>query len=351
MISSLRTCLLVMMVSSFFVTGCAQSVNVPDDMNAQIETELSAVEKVTVMSTDGQEVLLDQRLFFQELSGQGQDLQLSSEPLKQQDVRFTLVLYRKQEAPLVVTVGESASEFGGNTYRGTGASKFYQWVYKLTGKELLAQEINSIRLSAEDLGQARVLGEYESEYIRTALMAAIPEGNSPSKQYPLYPNYRMKINSADKPLEVSVLTPTLINVPFGRETYSYQVEGSFFSRLTELLPPSNRQEDKIEPLFKSTQIRIAATGEMDVQNTEVDVTQTTIEQGIAHQAVRLLKMADLLTEAPKTPGTKQYEIHFITNESAHVIEVYPRYFKYDQNWYIHDELADKAWKMFQSLRN
>ncbi|MFS0553033.1 hypothetical protein [Brevibacillus sp. 179-C9.3 HS] len=350
MISSLRTCLLVMMVSSLFVTGCAQSGKVSDDMKDHIETELGAVEKVTVMSTDGQEVLLDLRSFMQELSGQGQDLQISSEPLRQEDVRFTLVLYRKQQAPLVVTVGELASEFGGHTYRGAGASYFYQWVNKLTGKGVLSQKINSVRLAAEDLGQARVLSEIETENIRKVLGSAVPEGESGKKQYPLYPNYRMKMNSADKPLEVAILTPTLIAVPYGRETYYFHVDGSLFSQLTEWLPPSNNNEDAIGQLFKTTHIRIAANGEMPVQNTEMDVTQTTIEQGIAHQSVRLLKNADPLQGSPKAPGSKQFELHFLVNDTEQIIEIYPNYFKYDQTWYIHDELAENEWKLFQSLR-
>lgn len=350
MISSLRTCLLVMMVSTLFVTGCAQSGKVSDDMKDHIETELGAVEKVTVMSTDGQEVLLDLRLFLQELSGQGQDLQISSEPLKQEDVRFTLVLYRTQQAPLVVTVGESASEFGGHTYRGAGASYFYQWVNQLTGKGVLSQKIQSVRLAAEDLGQARVLNESEAEYIRKVMGSAVPELDSRSKQYPLYPNYRMRINSADRPVEVAILTPTLIAVPFGRETFFFHVEGSLFSRLTEWMPPSNRKEDRIDQLFKSAQIRIIANGEMNVQDTELDVTQTTIEQGIAHQSVRLLKNGDRLNVPPKDPGPKQYEIHFFVNDTEQRIELYPRYFKYDQTWYIHDELAENEWKLFQSLR-
>ncbi|MBY0088803.1 hypothetical protein [Brevibacillus brevis] len=350
MIASLRTCLLVMMVSSLFVTGCAQSGKVSDDMKDHIEKELGAVEKVTVMSTDGQEVLLDLRLFLQELSGQGQDLQVSSESLKQEDVRFTLVLYRTQQAPLVVTVGESASEFGGHTYRGAGASYFYQWVNKLTGKGVLSQKIQSVRLSAEDLGQARVLNEVEAEYIRKVMGSAVPEVDTRSKQYPLYPNYQMRMNSADRPVEVAILTPTLIAVPFGRETFFFHVEGSLFSRLTEWMPPSNRKDDKIDPLFKSTRIRVTANGEMNVQDTKLDVTQTTIEQGIAHQSVRLLKNADPLNVPPKNPGPKQYELHFLVNDIDQRMEVYPRYFKYDQTWYIQDELAENVWKLFQSLR-
>ncbi|MDF2684081.1 MAG: hypothetical protein K0R47_5271, partial [Brevibacillus sp.] len=56
--SSLRTYLLSIVVACTVMTGCAQDTKVTEaDMRDRIGTELGTVEKVTVMSTDGQEVL------------------------------------------------------------------------------------------------------------------------------------------------------------------------------------------------------------------------------------------------------------------------------------------------------
>ncbi|WP_431809942.1 hypothetical protein [Brevibacillus agri] len=351
MVSSLRAYLLIVMVASMMISGCAQPDKVPADMSNRIEKELGAVEKVTVMSTDGQEVMLDLPTFMKELSGQGKDLQLSETALKQEDVRFTLVLYRKQLAPLVVAVGEGASQFGENTYRGAGAVAFYHWIQKLTGKGLLSQKINTVLLSAEDLAKTRVLGETEIEDIRKTLAAAVPETGASLKQYPLYPNYRLRINSAERPLEVTVLTPTLISVPFGKETHTFHVDGGLFSKLTEWIPPTDKKEEKrLEQLFKASRIRIAATGAMAVESLELEVRKTTVEQGIAHQAVRLLQTAELLKEAPKDPGPEQYRLFFTVNGKEREVIWYAKYFQLDANWFTHNEMAEAQWKLLQSLR-
>ncbi|MGZ0049767.1 hypothetical protein [Brevibacillus gelatini] len=350
MVSSLRAYLFIVMVASMMIAGCAQTDKVPADMSNHIEKELDAVEKVTVMSTDGQEVMLDLPTFMKELAGQGKDLQLSETALKQEDVRFTLVLYRKQLAPLVVAVGEGASQFGENTYRGAGAVAFYQWIQKLTGKGLLSQKINTVLLSAEDISKTRVLGETEMEAIRTVLAAAVPETGATRKQYPLYPNYRLRINSAERPLEVTVLTPTLISVPFGKETHTFHVDGELFSKLTEWIPPAEMEEMQLEQLFKASKIRIAPTGAMAVEGLELEVRKTTVEQGIAHQAVRLLQTAELLKEAPKEPGPEQYRLYFTVNGKEHELILYDNHFQIDANWFAHHEMADAMWKLLQSAR-
>lgn len=349
--SSLRAYLLSILVASMVMTGCAQGSKVTEsDMRDRMETELGGVEKVTVMSTDGQEVVLDLPVFLKELPTQGQDLQLSTEPLKQEDVRFTLVLYRKQLAPLVVTVGEKASQFGESTYRGNGAIYFYQWVHKQMGKGLLAQKFDNALLSADDLSKTIVLAGTELDQIRNVLNTAVPETEKNPKQYPLFPTYKIRVGSTQKPLEVTVLTPTLISVPFGREKHLFHVDGQLFSRMTTWLPPSETEEQSLERLFKTTRIRLTATGEMVGENRELDVTQTTVEQGIAHQTVRLLQKGTLLEKPPEVAGKEQFQLQFLVNGTERSVVFYPRYFKLDQSWYAHNELVQNVWKLFENLR-
>ncbi|MGN7470248.1 hypothetical protein [Brevibacillus sp. SAFN-007a] len=350
MVSSLRAYLFIVMIASMVISGCAQSDKAPVDLSDRIEKELDAVEKVTVMSTDGQEVMLDLPTFKQELPGQGNDLQLSETALQQEDVRFTLVLYRKKSAPLVVAVGEGASQFGENTYRGAGAVAFYHWIQKLTGKGLLSQKMNTVLLSAEDLARTRVLGEPEMEAIRKALATAVPETAASQKQYPLYPNYRLRINSAEKPLEVTVLTPTLISVPFGKETHAFHVDSGLFSKLTGWIPPTDQEENELEQLFKASKIRIARTGAMAVENLEWEVRKTTVEQGVAHQTVRLLQTAEGLKSAPKDPGPEQYRLFVTVNGKEREVIFYAAHFQLDAKWFAHNEIAEAQWKLLQSLR-
>ncbi|MED4582039.1 hypothetical protein [Brevibacillus choshinensis] len=347
--SSLRAYLLSIVVACTVITGCAQDAKVTDaDMRDRIGTELGTVERVTVMSTDGQEVSLDLPEFLKELQGQGKDLQLSNDPLKQEDVRFTLVLYRKQVAPLVVSVGEKASKFGENTYRGSGAITFYQWIHRLTGNGLLALKSDNILLSADDLSQARMLAIEETAYIQKVLQAAAPESDQSVNQHPLYPNYRLRIDSVERPLEVTVLTPTLISIPFGRDRHFYHVDGQMFSRLTEYLVPKEKTTQPIDKLFKATNIRVEATGEMRVNNLDLDVSQSTVEQGMAHQAVRLLKTGVQLVDRPqKGVGPEEYRLHFRVNGKELTVIFYSRHFRINDSWYAHNQLQKAIWKLIE----
>jgi len=346
--SSFRAYLLTIVVACTVVTGCAQHTRETEtDMKNRIESELGTVERVTVMSTEGQEVSLDLPVFLSELQSQGKDLQQSSDALKQEDVRITLVLYRKQLAPLVVSVGEKASQFGESTYRGPGAITFYQWIHRLTGKGLMTLQEDSILLSADDLSQSRELPQAETGYIRKVLSEAVPEGDSNEKQEPLYPHYRLRMESAERPLEVTVLTPTLISVPFGRDTHYFHVDGTMFSRLTEYLVPKEKANDPIEKLFKATMIRVQASGPMKVGEVDLDVTQSTVEQGLAHQAVRMLKTGVLLEKPPQQAGPEQYRLQFQVSGEERTVIFYSLYFRIDDRWYAHNQLQMAIWKVIE----
>lgn len=346
--SPLRTYLFPLILVTALLTGCSQSTKETEaDMRERIETELDTVEKVTVMSTDGQEVMLDLPVFLKELSEQEKDLQISSESLKQEDVRFTLVLYRRQLAPLVVSVGEKASQFGESTYRGNGATFFYQWIHRQTGKGLLSQQIEGVRLFAEDLSQDKVLGEAESAYMKKVLDTAVPVTDLIQNQYPLHPYYRLQLDSTERPLEVTVLTPTLISVPFGRDTHVFHVEGPMFSQLTKWLPPADAEEQSVERLYKATQIQLKSSGGHPFPSIDLNVTETTVEQGIGHQVVRLLKSGMPIEEPPLKQGVEQYRLHFQMNDGVQTVVFYDRYYQVGKNWFTHSGLDQKVLKLLE----
>lgn len=350
MISSFRAFLFQTLVAVVFVTGCSQAEQgITPDIQSNISAELGAVEKVTVMSTDGQEVTLDQSVFFSEMENQGKNWEVSAEPLKQEDVRFTLVLYQSKAAPLVVSVGETASQYGDITYRGNSASQFYRWLHRQIGQGLINQPVESVQLSADDLGQTKMLREDEMQAVREVLAKAVPqvEEKQLTRQFPLHPYYRMRIHTGEKPLEVTVLTPTLFSVPFGRETHYFHVEGALFSRLTSWLPPREHKEDPFEKLFKATQLRIEPQNGAVLEDKKYDVTHTTIDQGIAHQIVRTLRLAPQLTETPAQPGAAQYILHFTGNGYERKITFYPAHFQIEHFWFSHDSVDDQIVKMLE----
>jgi len=346
--SSFRAYLFCILVAGLLVTGCSQDQDIRSDMRGSIETELGAVEKVTVMSTDGQEIPLNMPVFLEELAEQGKELELSSDPLKQEDVRFTLVLYRKNLAPLVVSVGEKASQYADRTFRGPGAVRFYDWVHRQTGIGIISQEMSSISLTAEDISSTKLLMDSERDIVKQILQAAVPELEQGKRQYPLHPYYRMRIHSNERPIEVTVLTPTLISIPFGRENHIFHVEGSLFSQLTSWLPPREKAVEPLEKLFKATKLRVDSMGTEGIENKEIDVTATTIKQGLAHEIVRTLKGATLLAEAPSQPGKPRYRLDFVTGDSTRSVIFYPQYVQFEKSWFSHSQADQYVLKLLDS---
>ena len=352
MISSFRACLFQVLVAGLLLTGCSQAEQgITPDIRANIGAELGAVEKVTVMSTDGQEVTLDMSVFMNELDKQGDDWELSSEPLKQEDVRFTLVLHRSQSAPLVVSVGETASQYGEHTYKGNHANQFYRWIHRQIGQGLISQKMESVQLSADDLAQTKVLQENEIEVVRKLLATAVPqvEEEQSAKQFPLHPYYKLRIHTGEKRLDVTVLTPTLLSVPFGRETHYFHVEGALFSQLTGWLPPREHENDPFEKLFKATQLRKESSNPASKEDKMYDVTHTTMDQGIAHEIVRTLKSGTQLAERPEQPGTSRYLLHFTGNGYQRTVTFYPNAFRIENFWFSHRSADQRIAHMLDSI--
>ncbi|QQE76116.1 hypothetical protein KDJ56_09450 [Brevibacillus composti] len=335
-----------LLMASLILTGCAENIQgQPADMKKRIDEELGAIERITVLSTDGVEVPLELTAFLKELPEQGKDLQKSDQPLAQDDIRYTLVLYRAKLAPLVVEIGEQASQFGGDTYRGQGAVRFYQWIHRLAGAGLLSGSYRSVVLSAVDLNQTITLDKEQTAVFQEAFLAAEPLMEKNWQQYPLYPYYQMRVDTGERMLEATLLTPTLIAIPFGRETQYYRVPGALFSNFTQWMPPRKMTDRAFQQLFQASAIRLIGTGDQQQGAIEQKPTETTVEQGMAHQSVRLLQNSIELDQEPKNPGQEKYQLSFAVGEALHTVYLYDRHFRYQGKWFAQDQLEEKILRL------
>ncbi|MEJ8546504.1 hypothetical protein [Brevibacillus borstelensis] len=343
---NLRTYLFPVLMAGLLLAGCAENSNgQPDDMKKQIDNELGSVEKVTVLSTDGVEVPLELQTFLKELPQQGGDLQKSDQLLARDEIRYTLVLYRAKQAPLVVEVGEQASQYGENTYRGQGAVKLYQWIYRQAGMGLISGTYRNAVLSAVDLNQTLSLDNGQTEVVQQTFLAAEPLAEKEKQQYPLHPYYQLRIDTGERMLDVTLLTPTMIAIPFGRETQYYRIQGSLFSKLTQWMPPRKTTDDSFQQLYQATTIRLVATGDEKVAAMEQKPTETTVEQGMAHQCIRLLKNSVPLAKAPQNAGQERYQLTFIVGEKNLTIHFFNDYFRYQGKWYAQNKLDDEIMRL------
>lgn len=339
------------LMAGLLLAGCSENMQgQPADMKKQIDAELGSIERITVLSTDGVEVPLELPTFLKELTEQGSDLQKSDQPLAREEIRYTLVLYRAKLAPLVVEIGEQASQYGENTYRGQGAVKFYQWIYKQAGKGLLSGTYRSTVLSAVDLNQTLTLDKDQTLAVQEVLVTAEPLMEKERHQYPLYPYYQMRVDTGERMLDATLLTPTMIAVPFGRETQYYRIQGSLFSQFTQWMPPRKMTDDSFQQLYQAATIRLIATGAEAKGSVEKKSTETTVEQGMAHHCVRLLKNSTLLSQEPKNHGAEKYQLSFAVGDTVHTVYFYDRFFRYQENWYAQDKLEEEIFRLLGSKK-
>lgn len=337
-----RTYLLTGLFACLLLTACSKGSNQHlNEMKKQLDVEIGTIDKVSVLSTDGQEFPIDLDAFTGDLTQQGRDLQQSDTPIKREDVRYTVILYRKIEAPLVIEVGTQASQLANKTYRGNGAERFYRWIRDITGHSLFRAEIRNVEVTADDINQSISLSDGPTgevwQILRTAEHVDAVEG----KQYPLYPHYRLKLDTGNNVLEATILTPTLLAVKVGAETHYFRVNSELFSKLTQWLPLREKSADSFDTLFKASEIRIIPTGDKTVSMLERKLADSTFDQALSHELVRLLKRGIPASRDLSLPKQEKFKLVFVINGEDKEIRMYEQYFAMNGQNYAHLQLDRK----------
>ncbi|MBO8162439.1 MAG: hypothetical protein H0Z34_01825 [Brevibacillus sp.] len=311
------------------------------DERDEISRQLGTVEKVSVLSTDGTEIPLDLQAFSAKLSEQSMQLEQANAPLAPEDVKYTLVVYRTDLAPLVIEVGAKASQLGDLTYGGEGAEAFYRWIRSLIGQALFQQDqVYTVMLSAADMDRTLTLSRNEATLVWEAFREAQYQEAVEQVVYPLYPYYQLNLDVGKHVLNAVVLTPSLVSLRFGREVLYYRVPGTLFSSLTEWIPPRPVQGAPIDSLFRATKLDFSYSE----QGAKVDQTWNLAEsielQGRAHQLIRMMKQGMLLDQPVSLPEHPLYTVSFQTNDGKKTTLVYDKYFSHEGNVYAHDSIDD-----------
>ncbi|UFJ42111.1 hypothetical protein LOK74_06330 [Brevibacillus humidisoli] len=326
----------------FLLVACSNQPNGAGSKEKdEISKQLGTVEKVSVLSTDGTEIPLDLQEFSTKIVEQGKPLQRAETPLAASDVKFTLIVYRTDLAPLVIEVGTKSSQLGDFAYSGEGAEAFYQWTRRMIGQSLFTHEgAYTMLLTADDQGSTHPLSQEESAFVWKSLQEAKYQEKLEQVVYPLYPYYRLKLDVGDRVLDATVLTPSLLSVRFGNEVLYYRVPGALFSQLTEWIPPHPIETDTFDALFKATKVQISASD----KNGEASwVIAESIEgQGRAHQLVRLFKQGTLTNQPVQLPKQPVYTLEFQLQDSKERIDLNDKWFTYKGSIYAHRMIIDNV---------
>jgi hypothetical protein len=317
----------------------------------RLNVELKTIEKVSVLSTDGQEVTLNLPVFLGELDKQGKELHQTARPLQSAELRYTLIVQRRGDAPLVIEVGKEASQIGNLTYSGSSAVNFYHWIRELTAGSLFTtMQIQKGDLHAGDLNRSLSLDERQiaeiTSYLRNAKYHPIEDG----KHYPLYPDYRLKLENGERTMEITLLTPTLLSVQLGRETLQYDVSGQLFSLLTEWLPLHASAGNPLDQLYKTRECELVPGRLSQAKKQSWKMDQSIEIQAILHQIIRKLHEGVPAEQSAAVSGREQYSLLFQVNGKEHVLKMYEQVFSLDGKYYRHRHLDKTVLQLLGSMQ-
>ncbi|MGC5324137.1 hypothetical protein [Brevibacillus sp. SYSU BS000544] len=320
------------------IAGCSNVGDKPGTKERNVlAAKIDSVEKVSVLTTDGQEIGLDMATIKKELPLTTEELYRSTERLKEEEVRYTLLAYHESHAPLVIEVGESACQFEDVTYRGKDASLFYQKIAELTGQALIkAPNVQSIDVEAVDKnGTVRLTSEQSSE-IWQMIRQAIVQKKPKSTPYPLFPHYRLRIDFGERIREITVLTPSLVSIQVGKDTQYMRVSGSLFSLLTKYIPPQPEESKEFDQLFKAEKIIMLAAGQKEPQLQEgID---PILLEGVAHQFVRILQNGTRSTDSSLQNEKVRYKIILLIGNTRKECVVYESGFYIEGKGFKHSQI-------------
>ena len=279
------------------LSGCSSATGKTAEQDRNLfTTKINSVKKVSVITTDGQEIVLDSKSVKEMLPQTTQEIYRSTDRLRESDVRYTLLAYRDNQAPLVIEVGESACQFEDTTYRGYDTHTFYQRIAELTGQALFTgSNLQSIQLSAMDKEDIVSLNPQQTQQFWQMIQQAKYQVKPDIIPYPLFPQYKLHLDFGERVREMSMLTPSLVTIQVGGDVLYYRVSSALFSELTKYIPPQPSEHDPIDQLFKAHGIFLDPA---DSKQKKMDTTfkDPILWESLAHQFIRIVKQGSLVNQ-------------------------------------------------------
>lgn len=310
--------------------GCSEVTTMPvTDADPNVQSNFGTIEKVSVMTTDGQEIFLNKDEFLKHATKDTSLFPQQLQKLKTEDVRFTLIVYRSQSAPFVLEVGPGQDE----------TTSFYHWIRKETAKALFPQiHLRSIEMVATDLGQSYLPTEEETSLIGKQLSAAEYSETNQPLQFALYPDYRLVVDSGERTMIAQLLSPRLLRVSLGKEQLYYTVSTDLFSQAANWLPPQKKgTSDVFDSLFKATKVILAPTGKGSADLLTYEPAESSQYQSLLHETVRELKRAEP-SAAPVPTEAPEYYLRIMVGETEHVVHIYGDTFRFQGKMYHQPEM-------------
>lgn len=314
--------------------GCSEVTTMPErdlENHSNLQAQFGTIDKVSVMTTDGQEIYLNKNEFLEHVAKEEALLSGDLQNVKTEDVRFTLIVYRAQSAPFVLEIGSGNKK----------TDAFYQWIRKEAAEEAFRQlHVRTLEVEATDLNQHYLPTDEETAKISNMLSYATYSDSAQTAQYSLYPGYQMVINTGERSVVVKLLSPSLIGLTLGKEQLFYTVSTDLFSLMADWLPPEpTRANDVFDPLLRATKVILAPSGDASADTVTFDPGDSTRHLGLLHETVRELKQAKS-SAAPVPTDPPAFSLRIQVGETEHIVRIYGDTFRFQGKMYQQPKLKE-----------
>jgi hypothetical protein len=245
--------------------------------------------KVSLISQEGMEVILDPALFQKEWDDYTESVNdTSTTPY---DYIYTVVAWDKRNQPYVIQVSESGIKVGKNYFVGDNISHFVQWMKRSIGQEYLKSiSMERMTLQANDIGMKKQIPEEHATEIYELIQTATLVKGKARIDSPLYPYYQIDVEFSGKDfLQLDVLSPSLLSFQDGSDRWYYQLNDSVFSYLTKVIPITDFTSQHLKHLYEADEM-IARQNNSIVKISE-QFDDALMAESTIHKTSRLLSQA------------------------------------------------------------
>jgi hypothetical protein len=264
-----------------------------ESSNSALDLLTIQFSKVSLISQEGMEVVLDPSLFQRQWDDYTESV--SDTSTAPYDYIYTIVAWDKRNQPYVIQVSERGVKVGKNHYEGEKISHFVQWMKRYIGLEYLKSiSMERMTLQANDIGMKKQIPEEHAAEIYELIQTSTLVKGKARIDSPLYPYYQIDVEYSGKDfLQLDVLSPTLLSFQDGSDRWYYQLNDSVFSYLTEVIFITDFSNHHIKHLFEADEM-IARENNSIVKVSE-QFGDTLMAESTIHKTTRLLSQA-LLSE-------------------------------------------------------
>jgi hypothetical protein len=347
----------------FGTLGCSgQSVDndltalhLPDQSAAQTVDKHAlqlTYDDVTVISGSGMEVKLDVASFKAEWEnklGEVEEVQIDSTV-----PHYTLVLWdRQNNHPSVVQLCAEGIKVDSRMFTSESYPDFLLWTSNQIGRQYFSAFVmERISLSALDLGIKTQVPEEVAEEIILLIQSSSLLSNDSRVFAPLFPYYQLEIEYSGKEfLRLDVLSPTLIQLQDGKDSWQYQLNHSVFTYLKDIIPLTVFSAGHVKSLFQAENVIFKnPETEINVYEHFDDPLQT---QSWIHAVTRVLAEGssthlEMESHTEQTPLLLEFEL--TGNQYTRVL-VYDHMFVHNQVYYQRHGIRDEITRLTDNLTN